>query len=96
MNNIWGADLADMSFLSKFNKGIQFLLCVLDIHGEYVWVIPLKGKKGITITNVFQKSLDESRCKSNTIWLDKGSKFYNTSMKSCLEKIDTVMYSIHV
>ena len=28
-DNIWGVDLADMSLISKFNKGIKYLLCVL-------------------------------------------------------------------
>ena len=43
--NIWGVDLADMQ-LSKFNKRICFLLCVVDIYSKYAWVIPLKNKKG--------------------------------------------------
>ena len=30
IDNIWGADLADMQLISKFNKGIRFLLCVID------------------------------------------------------------------
>ena len=41
--------------ISKFNKGFRFLLCVFDIYSKYGWVIPLKDKKGITITNAFQK-----------------------------------------
>ena len=41
-----------------------------------------KDKKEITITNAFQKILDESNQKPNKIWVDKGSKFYNRSMKS--------------
>ena len=45
-DNIWGADLADMQLISKFNKGFRFLLCVIDIFSKYAWVIPLKGKKG--------------------------------------------------
>ena len=44
-NNIWGADLADMQLISKFNEGFRFLLCVIDIFGKYAWVIPLKDKK---------------------------------------------------
>ena len=47
---------------------------------------PLKDKKGITITNAFPKISDESNSKPNRIWLDKGSEFYNRSMKSWLEK----------
>ena len=31
IDNIWGADLADMQLKSTFNKGFGFLLCVNDI-----------------------------------------------------------------
>ena len=51
--NIWGADLADILLRSKFNKGVSFLLCVIDIFSKNAWVIPLKDKKGIAITNAF-------------------------------------------
>ena len=44
-DNIWGADLADMQLLSKFNKGFRFLLCAVDIFSKYTWFIPLKDKK---------------------------------------------------
>ena len=30
-------------------------MCVIDIFSKYAWVVPLKDKKGITITNAFQK-----------------------------------------
>ena len=45
-----------------------------------------KDKKGITITNAFRKILGESNRKPNNACVDKGSEFYNRSMKSCLEK----------
>ena len=44
-DNIWGADLADMQLLKKYNKGIRFSLCVIDIFSKYAWVVPLKDKK---------------------------------------------------
>ena len=44
-DNIWGVNLADMQLLSKYNKGIRFLLCVIDIFSKYAWVVPLKDKK---------------------------------------------------
>ena len=53
MDNILGADLANMQLLRKFHKGIPFLFCVIDIFSKYIWVIPLKDKNGITITNAF-------------------------------------------
>ena len=60
IHNIWGADLTDMQLLSKFDEGIRFLLCVIDILSKYAWVIPFKQKRGIPITNAFQKFFDES------------------------------------
>ena len=63
IDNILGTDLDDMQLISKFNKGIPFLICVIDIPSKYAWVIPLKDKKGITIANAFQKILKESNRK---------------------------------
>ena len=78
-DNIWGADLADIQLISKFNKGIRFLLCVIDIFSKYVWVVPLKDKKGVSIVAAFQSILKQSNRKLNKIWVDKGSEFYNAS-----------------
>ena len=94
-DNIWDADLADMQLISKFNKGIRFLLYDIDISSKYAWVIPLKDKKGTTISNAFQKVLDESERKPNKIWVDKGSEFYNRSKKCWLQNNNTKMYSTH-
>ena len=52
-DNIWGVDLADMQWLSNYNKRIKCLLCVTDLFSKYAWVIPLKGKKGTSIVNGF-------------------------------------------
>ena len=84
-----------MQFTSKFNKEFRFLLCVFYICSKYVRVIPLKDKTDVTITNPFQKNLKESNRKPSKTLVDKGSEFYNRSMKSWLEKNDIEMYSTH-
>ena len=66
-DNIWGADLADMQLISKFNKGFRFLLCAIDIFSKYACVVPLKDKKGVSIVNAFQKILKDSERKPNKI-----------------------------
>ena len=81
--------------IRKSNKSIRFLLCVTDIFSKYAWVAPLKDKKGITITHAFQKFLKESNHKPNKIWVDKGSEYYNRSMKSVLKNNNIEMYSTH-
>ena len=73
-DNVWGVDLADMQLLSQYNKGIRFLLCVIDIFSKYAWVVPLKDKKGISIVKVFQIILKQSNRKPNKICVDKGSE----------------------
>ena len=67
----------------------------IDVYSKHAWAIPLKDKKGITITNAFPKISDESNRRPNKIWIDKGIKFYNRSMESWLEKSDIEMYSTH-
>ena len=84
-----------MQLISKFNKGFRFLLCVIDIYSKYAWVVPLKDKKGVSIVNASQSILNKSNRRPNKIWVDKGSEFYNISMKSWLEKNDIEMYSVH-
>ena len=56
-DNVWGADLADMQLISKFNIGFRFLLCVIDIFSKYAWVVPLKDKQGVSFVNAFEKVL---------------------------------------
>ena len=80
-DNIWAADLADVQLISKFNKGFRFLLCVIDTYSKYAWVVPLKDKKGVSNGNAFQSILKKSNKKPNKTWVDKGSEFYNRSMK---------------
>ena len=93
-DNIWVVDLADMQSLSKFNKGNKYLLCAIDLFSKYVWVVPIKDKKGTSIVNAFQKIISEGR-KPNKIWVDQGSEFYNNSFKDFLKINNTEMYSTY-
>lgn len=82
----FGANLADMQ-LSKFTKRIHFLLSGIDVYGKYTWVTSLMDNKAITITYYFYNiRWIGTQAKHNMgIWGDKGSKFYNKSMKTSLE-----------
>ena len=84
-----------MQLISKFNRGFRFLLCVIGIFSKYAWVVTLKDKKGITITNVFRKILKGSNRKPKKIWVDKGSEYYDSSVKKWLKDNNIEMYSIH-
>ena len=81
-----------MPLKSKFNKRFRFLLGVIDIFSKYTWVVPLKGKKGISIVNAFQKIENDLARKPSKIWVDKRSEFYNSSVKKWLKGNDIEMY----
>ena len=68
-----------MQLLSKYNKGIRYLLCTIDIFSKYPWVVPLKNKKGTSIVNAFQKIISEER-KPNKIWLIRVVSFTITPL----------------
>ena len=54
-----------MELISKYNKGVRFLLCVVHIFSKYAWAISLKDKKGITIVNTLQKLIKDLKTKPN-------------------------------
>ena len=94
-DNIWGVDLADMQSLSRKNKGIKYLLCAIDLYSKYAFVIPLENKKGISVTNGFNKIIKQSNRKPNKIWVDQGGEFYNNVFKKWLSDNDIIMYSTY-
>ena len=83
-----------MQSLSKYNKGIKYLLCAIDLFSKYAWVVALRDKRWITIVNTFQKILDSSNRKPNEIWVDQGSDFYNKLFKRFLKNNNIKMYSL--
>ena len=72
-------------------------MCAIDLFSKYAWVVPLKDKKGASIWmdigfNGFQKIISEGK-KTNKIWVDQGSEFYNNSFKDFLKINNIEMYS---
>ena len=80
-----------MQLISRRNKGIRYLSCVIDLFSKYAWVVPLKDKEGLRIVNAFQKILDSSKRKPNKTWVDQGSEFRNNVFKKFLKGNDISM-----
>ena len=71
----WAADLVKTQNIAKENKGIRYLLTVIDILSKYAWVERLKDKKGPTIVEAFNNILKDGR-KPLKLQTDKGKEFY--------------------
>ena len=65
------------------------------MYSKYAFVIPLKDKRGISVTNGFNKIIKQSGIKPNKIWVDQGSEFYNQDFKKWLSSNDISMYSTY-
>ena len=91
IDRIWATDLVEMQQFSRWNKGYKYLLMVIDVFSKYGWIEPLKDKRGQTVAAAFKKLFQHR--KPNLIWSDKGSEFYNQSLKQLLDKHNIELYS---
>lgn len=57
----WVADLVEMQPFWHENRGVRFLLTVVDVLSKYAWVQPLKHKTGPEMRQAFETILQEGR-----------------------------------
>ena len=81
-----------MQQFNKWNKGYRYFLMVLDLFSKYGWIVPLKDKKGDTVTKAFKTIFKEGR-KPQYLWTDKGKEYYNKYLKELLKKDNITLYS---
>ena len=84
-----------MQLLSRQNKGIKYLLCVIDLFSKYAFVVSLKDEKGASVLKGFKKIVNESGRRPNKIWVDQGSEFNNNVFKNWLKDEGIEMYSMY-
>ena len=85
INHQWAADLADMKNLIRYNKGVKYLLNVVDVLSKYAWVVHMKNKTGAEQKRAFESVLKEGR-KPLRLQTDKGSEFCNKSFQEYLKQ----------
>ena len=91
IDNIWAADLVEMGKFSKWNKGIKYLLMVIDVFSKFGWIRPLKDKRGQSVADAFRSIF--AKRKPKMLWSDKGSEFFNAIMKDLLDKNGIKLYT---
>jgi hypothetical protein len=91
VDDTWSADLVDMQAFSKDNKGIKYLLTVIDVFSKYAWAVPIKNKTGDSVTEAFNEIVSGGR-KPENLWVDEGKEFYNKTFQSFLDKNTINMY----
>ena len=82
VDDIWTADLVDMSAFPRSNKGYKYLLTVIDVFSKYGWIVHLKTKTGKEVAQAFRKLFPNGH--PSGLWTDKSSEFYNQQLKAVL------------
>ena len=90
IDDIWAADLVDMSFFSKSNKGYKFLLTVIDVYSKYVWIVPLENKTGKEVAEAMAKLFKIAV--PSRLWTDKGTEFNNQHLRRVLDANNVTLY----
>ena len=85
IDKIWAADLVEMQKFSKCNKGVKYLLMVIDVFSKYGWIRGLSDKKTETISKAFD-DIFKSKRKPKMLWTDKGSDFISKHFKDFLKR----------
>ena len=76
-----------MQAFSKFNRGIKYLLAVIDVFSKYGYLIPLKDKTGKSVASALKTIFKER--KPEKMWVDKGKEFYNKDVKELIKFYST-------
>ena len=86
------ADLVEVQKYSKWNKGIKYLLTVIDVFSKYGWIVALKDKKTESVSLAFDIIFEKSKRKPEKLWTDKGSEFMSKHFKEFLKNNNITLY----
>lgn len=81
----WAADLVEVQTLAKYNKGVRYILTVVDVFSKYAWVRTLKKKTGDEVVKAFTSIFREGR-QPQRLQTDDGKEFYNSKVQTYLSK----------
>ena len=87
MDDQWVADLVEMQPLKKWNRGMRYLLTVVDVLSKYAWVEPLKAKTGVAVAAAFERILKRARGRQPVrLQTDAGKEFYNRTFQALMTR----------
>lgn len=90
IDDLFQADLVDLSNISLHNDSHRYLLTCIDVLSKYAWAIPLKDKRGSTLTKAFEKIFSERT--PNFVQTDRGTEFLNKEVQSMFHERDVRHY----
>lgn len=93
IDDLWQADLVDMSAYARVNRGFHFLLTVIDTFSKYAWVVPCKNKNAESVTNAMAE-IFKTKSAPRHLQTDDGLEFFNSNFAKLMKKHKINHYSV--
>ena len=93
IDDMWDADLADVSNISQHNEGLRFWLVVIDVFSRHTWVVPVLSKHHTHMVQAFQQLLQATQRRPKHLRTDKGTEFTNRAVKKLLKDANIHHYT---
>jgi hypothetical protein len=85
MDEQWDGDLLSMLQFAKKNNGYKYLAVFIDIFSRYIWVEPMKTKKGGEMVQVLARVFNKGR-KPMNLRTDRGTEYTNNIVQHYLKR----------
>ncbi len=88
------SDLIDMQRYTTKNSGYKFIIVVIDCFSKYLWVRPLKSKRGEETATALRNIFKSMRYPVQSIIFDEGLEYLNSHVKNVLSEYHIYYYHI--
>ena len=68
----WDSDLMQVGNISKYNKGVQYVLVIIDVFSRFLFTHPLKNKKAESVIEAIKYIFRKWKRKPKLFRFDKG------------------------
>lgn len=95
IDDLWQADLVEMGNYEAKNNGYRYLLTVIDTFSKKAWVVPVKNKTALFITNAMKSIFNTSNRNPRNLQTDNGKEFYNKQFQQLMKLYEINHYSTY-
>ena len=84
LDDMWDADLADLSNIAQHNQPYKYWLIVIDVFSRYLWLIPVPSKHHSHMLRAFKTLFESTQRRPKKLRTDKGTEFTNRAVVKLL------------
>ncbi|TLY48864.1 MAG: DDE-type integrase/transposase/recombinase [Gammaproteobacteria bacterium] len=91
VNDLYQADLVEMIPYAKTNKGMKYIMTMINCFTKFAFAVPLKSKSGVDVARVLEPIL--KKVKFEHFQTDMGKEWFNVNVKKLMTKYSINHYA---